>query len=132
MQDLRVTSLAVNYALIGWRIGRNRVLVGENDGLRFAGAKMRKPRRRGRAARDDSNSGKETGESEKAIREETKKVKPNEERPGRKLARLRDRIALYDAILQSIDTIKELRGALRDESFVAELDGKRAYFQALK
>jgi signal recognition particle subunit SRP68 len=34
--------------------------------------------------------------------------------------------------LQSIDSIKELRGAVRDAGFIAELDGQRAYFQALK
>ena len=140
MQDLRVTSLAVNYSLVGWRIGRNRVLMGEDDGIRFAGAKMRKPRRRGkRAGNDEDKNLKETSDgngdgdgNDKTTHINTTKVKLNEERQGRKLARLHDRIALYDAILQSIDSIKELRGALRDESFVAELDGKRAYFQALK
>jgi signal recognition particle subunit SRP68 len=47
------------------------------------------------------------------------------------LARLRERIVLYDSILQSIDSIKELPGAA-ELSFREELDGKRAYFQALK
>ena len=139
MQSLRVTSLAVNYALVGWRIGRNRTLVGEDDGMRFAAAKTRKPRRRGKGAEKNderrvkegskNNDGKEDDELDP---DSKSRFTPNEERRGRKLARLRDRIALYDAILQSIDSIKELRGALRDESFIAELDGKRAYFQALK
>lgn len=111
MQDLRVTSLAVNYDLIAWRIGRYRVLIGADDGLTFSATPPQKSRR----SRKD---GKETVE--------------REEPTGRKLARLRERVALYDAILQSIDSIKELRGAVRDAGFVAELDGQRAYFQALK
>lgn len=111
MQDLRVTNLAVNYDLISWRIGRNRVLVGADDGLTFRPNPPQKPRR----PRKDG-------------REWTEREEPT----GRKLARLRERIALYDAILQSIDSIKELRGAMRDTDFIAELDGQRAYFQALK
>ncbi|KAF2846633.1 hypothetical protein T440DRAFT_432315 [Plenodomus tracheiphilus IPT5] len=111
MQDLRVTNLAVNYDLISWRIGRNRVLVGADDGLTFPANPPQKPRR---------------------PRKDGKEWTEREEPTGRKLARLRERIALYDAILQSIDSIKELRGAVRDTSFVAELDGQRAYFQALK
>ncbi|KAI8941833.1 hypothetical protein NX059_003033 [Plenodomus lindquistii] len=111
MQDLRVTSLAVNYDLISWRIGRNRVLIGADDGLTFPANPPHKPRR---------------------PRKDGKEWTEREEPTGRKLARLRERIALYDAILQSIDSIKELRGAVRDAAFVAELDGQRAYFQALK
>ncbi|KAF1949496.1 hypothetical protein CC80DRAFT_270015 [Byssothecium circinans] len=111
MQDLRVTSLAVNYDLIAWRVGRYRVLIGADDGLAFSAnppQKLRRPRKDG------------------------KELVEREEPTGRKLARLRERVALYDAILQSIDSIKELRGAVRDAGFVAELDGQRAYFQALK
>lgn len=111
MQDLRVTNLAVNYDLISWRIGRNRVLIGADDGLTFSPNPPQKPRR-------PRKDGKEWAE--------------REEPTGRKLARLRERTALYDAILQSIDSIKDLRGAARDTSFVAELDSQRAYFQALK
>ncbi|KAF1940037.1 hypothetical protein EJ02DRAFT_407373 [Clathrospora elynae] len=111
MQDLRVTNLAVNYDLISWRIGRNRVLIGKDDGLTFPPNPPQKPRR-------PRKDGKDWAE--------------REEPTGRKLARLRERIALYDAILQSIDSVKDLRGAVRDTSFVSELDGQRAYFQALK
>ncbi|KAF2028329.1 hypothetical protein EK21DRAFT_101926 [Setomelanomma holmii] len=111
MQDLRVTSLAVNYDLISWRIGRNRVLIGADDGLTFPPNPPQTPRR-------PRKDGKEWAE--------------REEPTGRKLARLRERIALYDAILQSIDSIKDLRGAVRDTGFVSELDAQRAYFQALK
>lgn len=111
MQDLRVTNLALNYDLIGWRVGRNRVLIGSDDGVAFSSLPQQKPRRQ-------RKDGKEWAE--------------REESAGRKLARLRERVALYDATLQSIDSIKELRGAVRDTGFVAELDGQRAYFQALK
>ncbi|KAF2258711.1 hypothetical protein CC78DRAFT_525875 [Lojkania enalia] len=111
MQDLRVTSLAVNYDLIAWRVGRNRVLIGSDDGLTFSPNPPQKPRR---------------------PRKDGKEWVKREEPTGRKLARLRERVALYDASLQSIDSIKDLRGAVRDADFIAELDGQRAYFQALK
>jgi signal recognition particle subunit SRP68 len=111
MQDLRVTNLAVNYNLISWRVGRNRVLVGKDDGLTFPANPPQKPRR---------------------PRKDGKQWVEREEPTGRKLARLRERIALYDAILQSIDSVKDLRGAARDTGFISELDGQRAYFQALK
>lgn len=111
MQDLRVTNLAVNYDLISWRIGRNRVLIGADDGLTFPPNPPQKPRR---------------------PRKDGKEWTEREEPTGRKLARLRERIALFDAILQSIDSIKDLRGAVRDTGFMSELDGQRTYFQALK
>jgi signal recognition particle subunit SRP68 len=106
MQDLRVTSLAVNYALVSWRVGRNRVLIGSEDGRLFEEKKAKSSKR----ARDQH------------------KTEPR----GSQLARLRERVVLYDSTIQSIDSIKELRGAMRDESFVREVDGKRAYFQALR
>jgi signal recognition particle subunit SRP68 len=111
MQDLRVTNLAVNYDLISWRVGRNRVLIGSDDGATFPPNPPQKPRR-------PRKDGKEWAE--------------REEPTGRKLARLRERVALYDAILQSIDSVKDLSGTARDTGFVSELDGQRAYFQALK
>ena len=110
MQDLRVTSLAVNYGLIGWRIGRNRVLIGDDDGAELKDASPKKLKR-----------------SQKSGNELVEKQEGN----GRKLARLRERVVLYDAILQSIDSVKELPGAA-EISFREELEGKRAYFQALK
>lgn len=111
MQDLRVTSLAVNYDLIAWRVGRYRVLIGMDDGLSFPPNHPQKPKR---------------------ARKDGKEWVDREEPTGRKLARLRERVALYDAILQSIDSIKDLKGATRDADFVAELEGQRAYYQALK
>lgn len=87
------------------------MLIGPDDGLTFPPKPPHKPRR---------------------PRKDGKPWTAREEPTGRKLARLRERIALYDAILQSIDAIKELRGAVRDTAFIAELDGQRTYFQALK
>ncbi|KAK0261357.1 hypothetical protein B0A54_03526 [Friedmanniomyces endolithicus] len=111
MQDLRVTSLAVNYDLVSWRVGRNRVLIGDNDGLTFTAQQPKKPKR----PRKDGTPYAEKGEPR-----------------SRKLARLRERLVLYDATIQSIDSVKELRGAMRDASFVTELEGKAAHFRALK
>jgi len=111
MQDLRVTNLAVNYDLIGWRVGRNRVLIGSDDGAKLASSAQKKPKK----PRKDG-------------KEWTEKPEGN----GRKLARLRERVVLYDAILQSLDSVKEVPGAMRDATFVEELEGKKAYFQALK
>lgn len=111
MQDLRVTSLAVNYDLVSWRVGRNRILIGEDDGLTFEPQKQKKPKR---------------------PRKDGTEYPDQEEGRGRKLARLRERVVLYDATIQSVNSVKDLRGAMRDESFVSELDGKASYFRALK
>jgi signal recognition particle subunit SRP68 len=111
MQDLRVTSLAVNYDLVSWRVGRNRILIGDSDGLTFEAQKLKKSQR----ARKDGTE-----------------LPEKDEGRGRKLARLRERVVLYDATIQSVESIKDLRGAMRDETFVRELDGKSAYFRALK
>ncbi|KAM3423863.1 hypothetical protein BST61_g1260 [Cercospora zeina] len=111
MQDLRVTSLSVNYDLVSWRVGRYRILIGKDDGLSFGAQLQKKPRH---------------------SRKDGKELLDKEEPRGRQLARLRERVVLYDAIIQSIGSVKELRGAMRDESFVAELDGKASYFRALK
>ena len=111
MQALQVTKTAVNYALVEWRIGRNRVLCGREDGAVFeaeVAQKVRKPRKDGT--------------------EWTRR----EEGSGRSLARLKERVVLYDATLQSLDSIKELPGVAADTAFMAELEGTRVYFQSLK
>lgn len=79
MQALQIARTAVNYALIGWRIGRNRVLVGEQDGAIMESRPVRRPRK--------SSEG-------------TSELVQREEGTGRKLARLRERVVLYDAIIQ--------------------------------
>ena len=111
MQALQITRTAVNYALVGWRIGRNRILCGSQDGAALeaeSAKKSKKPRTDGK---------------EWVVREEGS---------GRKLARLRERVVLYDSTLQSLDSIKELPGVAGDQSFVQELDSKRLYFAALR
>ena len=111
MQDLRVSTLAINYDLVSWRVGRNRVLIANDDGRTFTELRPRRPKR----SRQDGTEYAEKGEPK-----------------AKKLARLRERVVLYDATIQSIDAIKDLRGAMRDSKFVDELEAKRAYFQALK
>jgi signal recognition particle subunit SRP68 len=111
MQSLQITRTAVNYAVIEWRIGRNRLLCGPADGMHFVPKQVKHKRK----AEHDSKS----------------RI-PKEETTGRKIARLREQIALYDAILQSIDAVKELPGVTRETRFVEELSGKRSYFQALR
>ncbi|ETN43280.1 uncharacterized protein HMPREF1541_02439 [Cyphellophora europaea CBS 101466] len=111
IQSLQITRTAVNYAVIEYRIGRNRVLCGPSDGLQF------EPEQRKHSAKQ-SKSGK--GHT------------PKPESTGRQLSRLRERTALYESILQSLDAVKELPGVIADEAFVRELDAKYAYFRALK
>ena len=111
MQALQITKTAVNYALIGWRIGRNRMLCGKDDGATLEDLTPRKP---------------------KKPRKDGKDWVVKEESTGRKLARLRERVVLYDATLQSIDSVKELPGVAADPAFIVELEAKRSYFAALR
>ena len=111
MQSLQVTRTAVNYALVGWRVGRNRVLSGDQDGVHF-----------------ESDEHKELQD----ISKKAKKIKAQDESIGRKLTRLRERVVLYDSTLQSLDSVKELPGVAADQNLIAELDTKRSYFATLK
>ncbi|KAF7956515.1 hypothetical protein EAE96_003852 [Botrytis aclada] len=105
MQSLLVTRTAVSYDMIGWRIGRNRVMVGQQDGIIDYVQSF--PAEKGKRSTKD-------------------------EPIGRKLAKLREKVVLYDAILQSIESISELPGVAADSSLQEELDAKYSYFQALK
>ena len=111
MQSLQVTRTAVNYGVIEWRVGRTRVLCGPKDGLLFQVEKQKPPRK----PRKDGKSQVLKGES-----------------LGRTLARLRERVALYDSILQSVDAVKDLPGVVADTAFVEDLNVKTNYFRALK
>ena len=111
MQALQITRTAVNYALVGWRIGRNRVLCGRADGVYMDSEPSKKTKR-----------GKEAGV----------KVGEKEESNSRKLARLRERVVLYDTTLQSLESIKELPGVAADQTLLNELEMKRSYFAALR
>lgn len=107
MQALQVTRTAVNYALVGWRVGRNRMLCGEQDGLSF-----------------DADSTKASQSSKSGSR--------REEGHGKKLTQLRERVVLYDSTLQSLEFVLELPGVAADTTFVPELESKRSYFRALR
>lgn len=111
MQSLQITRTAVSYDMISWRIGRNRVLTGQNDGALPGCGTITRPRVSKRAKR---------GNMEK------------EEPAGRRLSRLRERVVLYDSTLQSLDSIRELPGVAADIEFLKELEAKHNYFRALK
>lgn len=111
MQSLQITRTYVNYEMISWRIGRNRVLTGEHDGAHLGHELI-----------------KQVPKGKKIGREIPKK----EEGTGRKLARLRERVVMYDATLQSLEAIRELPGVAADSKFVAEIGAKYHYFRALK
>ena len=107
IQSLQITRTAVSYDMVSWRIGRNRVMVGDQDG----------------AIIEDSTT----------INVKPKLQKPlKEEGTGRRLACFREKAVLYDAILQSLDSIKELPGVAADATFLEELESKYGYFTALK
>ena len=110
MQSLQITRTAVNYAVIEWRVGRNRVLCGPQDGLH---PDTRLP-----------------GQSKATPEDSAKIVKA--ESSGRRLGRLREKTALYDSISQSLDSVKELPGVIADRELVLEIESKNSYFRALK
>ncbi|KAL8725725.1 MAG: hypothetical protein Q9166_007175 [cf. Caloplaca sp. 2 TL-2023] len=111
MQSLQITRTAVNYRLVEWRVGRNRVLCGEQDGATFETESVKKPKK----PRADGNP--------RAAQEES---------TGRKLNRLKERVVLYDSTLQSLDAVKEFPGVAADQAFVSELEAKKAYFSSLR
>ena len=122
MQALQITRTAVNYELVGWRVGRNRVLCGPDDGASLEPADshrtLSKPKKR-----DRREEGKPDGTSQASTAKET---------IPRSMRRLRERAVLYDGILQSFESIKELPGVAADSEFVSELEAKRAYFASLR
>ena len=109
MQSLYITRTAVNYALVGWRVGRNRLLCGEDDGARF-----------------------ETQTISLKPKKDTSDPVVKQEGNARKMARLRERVVLYDSTLQSLESIKELPGVAADTSLLGEIESKKAYFAALR
>ena len=111
MQSLQITRTAVNYSLVGWRIGRNRILCGGQDGALFEIETLRTP---------------------KLTYENDETKLPQNESTGHKIKRLKERVVLYDASLQSLDAVKELPGVAADEAFLEELQAKKAYFSALR
>lgn len=112
MQSLQITRTAVNYEMLSWRIGRNRVLTGAQDG---AIEEYSSPRRHKR---------------NKAAQEAEKKAE-KELPTSKKIAKLREKVALYDGNLQNLQSIKELPGVAADQELAAKLDASVKYFQAL-
>ncbi|CAK7567659.1 MAG: signal recognition particle subunit srp68 [Sporothrix epigloea] len=113
MQMLYIARTAANYEMISDRIGRNRVLTGAHDGaLMQAGPSSTNASRKG---------GKKS--QRQAARLET---------PGRLLARLKEKVVLYDGTLQSLETVKELPGVAADVELSEQLDTTAKYFAALK
>ncbi|KAK2044494.1 signal recognition particle protein [Colletotrichum somersetense] len=109
MQSLQITRTAVNYEMISWRIGRNRVLTGRDDGLAENYSSLRK-------------KSKKDGHAKKS----------KEETPGRKAAKLKELVALYEGTLQSLEAARELPGVANDEYLSEQLESTAEYFQALK
>ncbi|CCU74223.1 signal recognition particle 68 kDa protein [Blumeria hordei DH14] len=107
VQSLQITLTALSYDMISWRIGRNRTLVGDWDGAETART----------SACLDKNA------SIKQVREQM---------TSRRLSRLRENVVLYDAILQSICSMKELPGVAADTALVEELESRYDYFSSLK
>lgn len=114
MQRLQITRTAVNYEMVSWRIGRNRVLTGHNDG----GPEEYSSRRRKVKSFKDG--------------EATEQKKPRELPPSKKLAKLKEKVALYDGTLQNFESIKELPGIAADEELAGKLNSYEKYFEALK
>lgn len=106
MQSLQITRTAVNFETISWRIGRSRVLTGEHDG---ALDQYSSPRRGKKAAQE--------GKDIPTVK---------------KLAKLKEKVALYDGILQNIESIMELPGVANDQGLAEQIAAYVKYFEALK
>lgn len=112
MQSLQITRTAVNYEMISWRVGRNRVLTGTSDGA----VEDYSPRKKHKKVDSEEEQGKAAMEASNA----------------RKLSKLKEKAALYDGTLQNIDSVRELPGVAADEALSATLDAYTGYFRALK
>ncbi|PKS08781.1 hypothetical protein jhhlp_003390 [Lomentospora prolificans] len=113
MQSLQITRTAVNYEMISWRIGRNRVLTGAHDGALedYSELSKRELKRRAKAKEDS---------------------KPRDVKLSRKLNKLKERVALYDGALQNLEEAKALPGVPADEELTHRLMATAKYFTALK
>ncbi|KAA8913304.1 hypothetical protein FN846DRAFT_897280 [Sphaerosporella brunnea] len=58
--------------------------------------------------------------------------RPKKEVSGKKIGHLKEEVALYDAILQSLEQITNLPGVAADEAFTTELNAKGSFFRALR
>lgn len=112
MQSLQITRTAVNYEMISWRIGRNRVLTGPHDGAteEYSVSKHRR----------------KTQPKDQSVADAARELPSSA-----KLAKLKEKAALYDGTLQNLQTIKELPGVAADVGLATKLDTSVKYFQAL-
>lgn len=114
MQSLQITRTAVNFEMISWRIGRNRVLTGAADGAVEEHGRSKAIKKAKADEKEDDESG------------------PTELPISRKLTKLKEKAALYDGTLQNLDSIKELPGVAADEALATKLSAFVSYFSALK
>ncbi|CAH0048801.1 unnamed protein product [Clonostachys solani] len=112
MQSLQITRTAVNYEMISWRIGRNRVLTGPHDG-----------------ATEEYNLSKHRRRTQ--LKDQSAADGSRELPSSGKLAKLKEKAALYDGTLQNLQTIRELPGVAADVGLATKLDVSVKYFQAL-
>ncbi|CAG9937132.1 unnamed protein product [Clonostachys rosea f. rosea IK726] len=112
MQSLQITRTAVNYEMISWRIGRNRVLTGPHDG-----------------ATEEYNLSKHRRRTQ--LKDQSAADGSRELPSSGKLAKLKEKAALYDGTLQNLQTIRELPGVAADVGLATKLDVSVRYFQAL-
>jgi signal recognition particle subunit SRP68 len=112
MQSLQITRTAVGYEAISWRIGRNRVLIGDRDGLSAAQTSVTSKKKAGKGHTVHEND--------------------SDELFNRRLTRVKEMVVLYDGVLQSVESIRELPGVAADEDLTGQLDATFKYFQALK
>ena len=123
MQALQITLTATNYALVGWRVGRNRILCGRDDGAHLERFEAIRTKPKATAKKPRSFEDASTLHMSAQEREIGK---------ARLLSRLRERIALYDSTLQSLDSVRSLPGVAADSQLLAELNSRRDYFAALR
>lgn len=112
MQLLYIARTAANYEMVSDRIGRNRVLTGLHDGAVVQlGVTLTRKSRNGNRSKVPAS---------------------RPEAPGRFIARLKEKVVLYDGTLQSLQTVKELPGVAADVGLSEQLDATVKYFVALK
>lgn len=114
MQALQVTRTGLTYGFASWRIGRNRVACGKEDGFDF----------------DTADVERRDGKSQ-SLRPQKKSSASSSRHAAKPLESLRKRVALYDGIIQDIDLIRELPGISASPD-ITDLEAKRCYFQALR
>jgi signal recognition particle subunit SRP68 len=122
MQALLVARTAAEYALVGWRVGRNRTLAGYRDGLASEDPRLGKKERLRRVARQVKRKAaaaasaaaaapKSANTSTTTAMTAATAPKKTGSSTAKGLATLRERVALYDGILQVLIIPFPLRSA---------------------